>query len=169
MLQAKVNDLSTHQIEFDRGSDSQGNIDGTPFTLDKMMSKPGSYSVIHNEKSYTVEVISADASEKAYVLLINGRKYEVALKDRYDALLKSLGMDNLLNAQVKEIKAPMPGLVLDILVEPGTSVAKGDPVLILEAMKMENVLKSPTDGVVKSIPVEQGNAVEKNQVLVHFE
>jgi biotin carboxyl carrier protein len=62
----------------------------------------------------------------------------------------------------------MPGLVLKIMVEPGQEVSKGDGLLILEAMKMENIIKAPTDGVVKSIEVEQSNAVEKNQVLIKF-
>ena len=63
----------------------------------------------------------------------------------------------------------MPGLVLEILVEPGHSVNAGDPLMILEAMKMENVLKSPGQAIVKSVEVVKGAPVEKNQVLIHFE
>ena len=63
----------------------------------------------------------------------------------------------------------MPGLVLDILVEPGQTIHKGEAVLILEAMKMENIIKSPVDGTIKSIGINKGNAVEKNEILVNFE
>ena len=62
----------------------------------------------------------------------------------------------------------MPGLVLDIRVVEGDAVKKGDPILVLEAMKMENIIKSPTDGIVKKINVKKGVAVEKSQVLIHF-
>ena len=77
-------------------------------------------------------------------------------------------MDNLAAAKVNEIKAPMPGLVLDIRVAEGDEVKKGDSILVLEAMKMENIIKSPTDGIIKKINVKKGIAVEKNQVLIHF-
>jgi biotin carboxyl carrier protein len=62
----------------------------------------------------------------------------------------------------------MPGLIVDIKVEAGQEVKKGDPILILEAMKMENIIKSPGDGVVKAIKVNPRDNVEKNQVLIQF-
>ena len=62
----------------------------------------------------------------------------------------------------------MPGLVLGISINAGEKVTKGDTLLILEAMKMENVIKSPTDGVIKSIAVKKGETVEKNQVILNF-
>jgi biotin carboxyl carrier protein len=72
-------------------------------------------------------------------------------------------------SKVNEIKAPMPGLVLDIIAEVGQEVNEGDNILILEAMKMENNIKSPTTGVIKEIKCEKGAAVEKNEVLILFE
>ena len=63
----------------------------------------------------------------------------------------------------------MPGLVLSIMVEPGDSVKKGEGVMVLEAMKMENIIRTPADGIVKSIDVKKSDAVEKNQVLIKFE
>jgi biotin carboxyl carrier protein len=71
-------------------------------------------------------------------------------------------------SKVNEIKAPMPGLVLDVRVSEGEAVKKGDAIIVLEAMKMENIIKSPTDGIIKKISVKKGVAVEKNQVLIHF-
>ena len=62
----------------------------------------------------------------------------------------------------------MPGLVLKVLVSPGQEIAKGDGLFVLEAMKMENIIKSPVAAVVQSIEVETGGVVEKNQVLVRF-
>ena len=75
----------------------------------------------------------------------------------------------LSNQKESELKAPMPGKVLDIMVTAGGSVVKGDGVLVLEAMKMENVIKSPADGVIKRIAVVKNQAVEKNEVLIEFE
>jgi biotin carboxyl carrier protein len=80
-----------------------------------------------------------------------------------------MGLSTNITFQIKEIKAPMPGLVLDLEVEPGQTVSQGDVLLILEAMKMENVLKSPGDGIVKSIAVKKGDAVEKGQILIEME
>jgi biotin carboxyl carrier protein len=79
-----------------------------------------------------------------------------------------LGLDNLQSAKVAELKAPMPGLVLSILVKEGDEIKKGDNLLVLEAMKMENIIKSPADVTIKSIRIKPSDKVEKNQVLIQF-
>jgi biotin carboxyl carrier protein len=79
-----------------------------------------------------------------------------------------MGMNSSVSGILKEIKAPMPGLILDLKVAPGDLVKKGDVVLILEAMKMENSIKSPGDGIVKAVNVSLKQSVEKNQVLIQF-
>ena len=86
-----------------------------------------------------------------------------------DELLHELGMDAIASTKVNDLKAPMPGLVLDILVKEGEKINKGDTLIVLEAMKMENSLKAIADATVKKISVKKGNTVEKNQVLVHLE
>jgi biotin carboxyl carrier protein len=63
----------------------------------------------------------------------------------------------------------MPGLILEINVAVGQHVAENDPLLILEAMKMENSFLSPRDGIIKSIVVVKGQAVDKGQLLIEFE
>lgn len=170
MLKAKVNNQEKeYTIEFENRELNSGSIDGENFLLDIFKSKEGSFHVLKNNQSYNIEVVSANYEEKQMVLLVNGNKYTVNLRDKYDELLKSLGMDKLMAGKVNELKAPMPGLVLDIFVAPGSVVKKGDPVIVLEAMKMENVLKAAGDGVVKKIAVEKKQAVEKNQLLISFE
>ena len=79
-----------------------------------------------------------------------------------------MGMNSTGAGSLKEIKAPMPGLILDLKVAPGDLVKKGDVVLILEAMKIENSIKSPGDGLVKAVNVSLKQSVEKNQVLIQF-
>ncbi len=166
MLKVKVNNKTEHQVVFDNVTG--GSIDGTEFSWDIAEVKNGSFHVIKDAKSYTVEVIKADHTEKSFLVSVNGNKYQLQVKDKYDELLKSLGLDNMNASKVNEIKAPMPGLVLDLRVSEGDKVQKGDPVLVLEAMKMENIIKSPADGIIKKINVKKGIAVEKNQVLVYF-
>jgi biotin carboxyl carrier protein len=129
---------------------------------------PYQYHILYNNKSYTVDVVKVNAEEKSLVLKVNSVKYNLKLKDKYDALLHSLGMDNLATKKVNDIKAPMTGMVLNILVKEGDEVKKGDALLVLEAMKMENILKSPTDGTIKKIAAIKGVAVEKNQLLIQF-
>jgi biotin carboxyl carrier protein len=126
------------------------------------------YNLIHNHKSYNIEVLKVSAEDKTMVLRVDSKKFTVQLQDKYDLLLHSLGMDNLAAKKVNEVKAPMPGMVLKILINEGDQVKKGDALLVLEAMKMENIIKSPADGLVKKINAVQGTAVEKNQVLIQF-
>jgi biotin carboxyl carrier protein len=166
MLKVKVNNKQEHTIVLD--NETAGTIDGKEFSWDVIEIKNGSFHAIKDNKSYNVEVIKADVAEKTFLLSVNGNKYQLNVKDEFDELLKSLGLDSLNAKKVNEIKAPMPGLVLDIRVLEGDAVKKGDPILVLEAMKMENIIKSPTDGIIKKINVKKGLAVEKNQVLINF-
>ena len=169
MWKAKVNGGEAMEVSFEDKALTQGTMNGKAFELDLIQGNNGSWNLLMDKRSWTVDVLSHDKATKTVTLLVNGQKCEVELKDKFDALLAKLGMDNLAASAVQELKAPMPGLVLDIHVQPGDVVKKGDVLLILEAMKMENVLKSPSDAVIGSIAVEKGLAVEKNQVLVHFE
>ena len=67
-----------------------------------------------------------------------------------------------------DLKAPMPGLVLSVLVKPGDRVKRNDPVLVLEAMRMENLSRAPADAEVKAVLAEKGRPVEKGQPLIQF-
>ncbi|MGF1922738.1 MAG: biotin/lipoyl-containing protein [Bacteroidia bacterium] len=136
--------------------------------LDRQVLNENSAHIIYKNKSYTVEVVSFDITEKSAVVKVKGSIYRVNVEDQFDQLLKQLGMENLGTVKVQQIKAPMPGLVLSILVAEGDEVKKGDSLLVLEAMKMENMIKSPTDGIVKTIAIRQGDKVEKNEVLISF-
>lgn len=157
------------EISFDKHSTTNGSINGDAFTLDAIKVSGGKMHIIKGNTSYLAEIVAKDMDSKTVKVKVNGHIFEVSVKDQYDNLLDKLGMSNM-NAQVvNEVKAPMPGLVLSLKAKAGDSISKGDPLLVLEAMKMENVLKSPTDGIVKSIAVSEGQAVEKNQLLVSFE
>jgi acetyl/propionyl-CoA carboxylase alpha subunit len=126
------------------------------------------FHLIKNNTSYTAEVLNVNRQEKNFIIRVNGNKYTVGLKDKYDDLLKELGIDNTAAIKVKEMKAPMPGLVVEVRVSEGDLVKKGDPLLVLQAMKMENILKSPGETIIKKIHVKKDNTVEKNQLLISF-
>jgi len=130
---------------------------------------PGELSVILNNKSYVAEVIGNDVAQKTFTIRVNGNQYHIKIADKYDRLLKELGMDASASRKAGDLKAPMPGLVVDVAIEEGMDVRKGDKLIVLEAMKMENILKAAADGRVKKINVIKGNTVEKNTVLVQFQ
>jgi biotin carboxyl carrier protein len=126
------------------------------------------FTVLINNKSIDVFVLKFDKEAKTANLLVNGKKCSISASDEMDNLLKKLGMDKGTAKKMKELKAPMPGLIVKFEVAPGDTVTKDQVLVILEAMKMENVLKAQADGVVSSLEAKQGQAVEKNQVLIKF-
>lgn len=151
------------------GARHTGTINNQEYAVDMVQENANNWVITKDGKEHRVEVVNLDTDNKLAVLRINGRKYSLKLQDEFDQLLKDLGLEGMAVKKVSEIKSPMPGLVLDIIVKPGDVIKKGDPVLVLEAMKMENSIKSQTDAVVKSIEIETGVAVEKGQVLIRFE
>lgn len=165
MLKATVNGKE-YKIEPENGNPFQGLLEGIAYQLDTTGDAGSGMSVLYNNKSYTVVLLKAERETKQYSLLINGRKYEVSLKDKLDDLLAGMGLSAGAASKLNNIKAPMPGLVLNVLVAEGDTIKQGDALLVLEAMKMENIIKSPGEGVVKKISIQKGQAVEKNQVLI---
>jgi acetyl/propionyl-CoA carboxylase alpha subunit len=140
-----------------------------PFAAEIKSLGRNSFHVISENKSYAVHIEAINQSEKSAWIYVNGNKYSVQLKDRYADLLHELGMDVSQSKQVNHIIAPMPGLVVSVVVSEGQILKDGDAVVVLEAMKMENILKAAGDAVVKRIHVKKGEAVEKNVVLVELE
>ncbi|CAN5204968.1 acetyl-CoA carboxylase biotin carboxyl carrier protein subunit [soil metagenome] len=143
-------------------------LNGEPFVWDLAKLSDRTFHIIHQNRSYNAEVLELNAAEKTVSLKINGHIHQVQLKDRFDLLLEKMGMNNVASAKVNNLKAPMPGLIVGIPVQVGDVVAKGDSMLILEAMKMENLLKASGDGTVKTIHIAKGDRVEKGQVLIEF-
>jgi len=138
------------------------------FQWDLIEAHDGYFHILMNNRSCTAVVLEADFENKSFQIRVENHVFEVSLKDRFDLLAEQLGFSNTKSKKVNEIKAPMPGLVLEILVSEGQTIQKGESVLILEAMKMENVIKAAGDGIIKSITVQKGNPVEKNQVLIEL-
>lgn len=143
-------------------------VDGERLDWDVVEIGDGYFHIIYNKQSYRAEVVKADPTAKVFTIKINGTHYEVKVKDRFDLLLEKLGMNSASTGALQLIKAPMPGLIVDLKVATGDAVNAGDPLLILEAMKMENVLKASGPATVKTVKVKKGDSVEKGQVLIEF-
>jgi biotin carboxyl carrier protein len=165
MLQVTVNSR-TVDVQLDK---NEIIVNSKPFNWDMIEIKDGNFHIIYNHKSFNAEVLEANYQTKSFLIKINNTKYTVSVKDRFDILLDQLGMGNTNSAKVNDLKAPMPGLIVDVKVKVGDTVKKGDIILILEAMKMENVLKAAGEGTVKAIRISPKQNVEKNQVMIEFE
>ena len=137
-------------------------------SLDLVKTTAGDFHILQDGQAYQAELEQANFNDKTMTIKINGNKYEINIEDGYDQLVKQMGLSTVGSQKMSNVKAPMPGLVLDILVETDQAVSKGEALLILEAMKMENVLKAEGDGVVKSIEVTKGTAVDKGQIIIEM-
>ena len=168
MYTIKIKDTE-YKVDLDKKDSSKAKVNDKDFSLDVIETKPNTFNIISDNKSYNVELVDFNKLEKKMDIKINGKVFTTEILEDLDLLLKELGMDSALTAKVNEIKAPMPGLVFDIIAKVGQEVKIGDTILNLEAMKMENNIKSPTDGVIKEIKCTKGNSVEKNDILVLFE
>jgi biotin carboxyl carrier protein len=135
----------------------------------RILKQEGNALVIQfKEKVMRAELIRIDHVQKSYTLQVDGRHLEFKLETELDMLVRKMGMERSGSLKVDQIVSPMPGLVLDVLVSEGDHVSEGTPVLILEAMKMENVIKAPADVVIDKILVKKGNSVDKKSVLITF-
>jgi biotin carboxyl carrier protein len=165
MIKVKTNGGSDREIIL---SGNEFTVDGKQGTWDKIALGNNRFHVLKDNRSYRCEVLSTDRSKKTMEIRVNGNICRVEWKDRFDELLQKMGMEDKAGTKVNVIKAPMPGLVLKIIASEGMEIKQGDAVLILEAMKMENVIKSPGHGIVKAIRVKPKDPVEKGQVLVEL-
>ena len=158
LLNTKVND----KYEFEFEQDQIHNLD-----VQKTFS--GAYHLLVNDKSVTSEIVASDFLNRTYTVKINSNLYQVQISNQLDVLIKEMGLSLSANQIINEIKAPMPGMILDVMAKEGQEVKEGDNLLVLEAMKMENTIMAPRDAVIKSINVEKGKTVSKNEVLIEME
>lgn len=165
MLKIKVND----KFSFEVSSEKEVSIvNGHAINADIVRINDRTFHIIHKGRSYNAELIGINRDEKSCSIKVGTNIYSMQMTDQFDELLHQLGMDNLKAAKVSEVKAPMPGLVIRVLVTEGEEVEKGGDLFVLEAMKMENIIKAPDNVKIKSIKVKSGDKVEKNQVVIIF-
>lgn len=144
---------------------STSNVD----SLDSIMVNENTFHVLDKNSAFDVEIIHTNFLNKTISLSINGNIYDVKLEDKYDQQIKKMGLLAVTIQKLNEVKAPMPGLIVDVLVEVGQEVIEGTPLLVLSAMKMENVILAQGEGKIKSIEVKKDDAVEKGQLIIEME
>jgi biotin carboxyl carrier protein len=171
----------TYRIDTgENGAQRDITIDGTRYTIDCRQIAPlaadakdhipegGRYSIIITGQSYEVFVRQLDKPDEdgqTYEIFIAGQRFEVHVEDEREKALAGIAKAVHETGEAM-VRAPMPGLVLRVPVEPGADVTRGQTVVVLEAMKMENDLASPIVGKVKEIRVKQGQTVNQGDVLV---
>ena len=137
--------------------------------LDTQKTSDRHYHLLKDNRSFTAEIFKPDFLNRNYEIKINSNIYSVKINNDLDQLIDDMGLSLGSSQQINDIKAPMPGLILEVNVKEGDEVKEGDYLLVLEAMKMENTLTAPRDGVVKSVTVAKSDTVEKNQLLREME
>ena len=165
MMEAVVNGENAYQVALQNGV----TLNNQSYPLDIHPYGDRLFHSIHRQAGYAIELLEADYARKHFVMKVCGEVVTVQLKNDLDRLVEQLGMAQTTETVVKEVTAPMPGLIVGLAVEAGQTIKQGDSLLTLEAMKMENVIKSPVDGVVDVVRVSPGDSVEKNQLLISFE
>lgn len=158
MYKIKVN--ASHQFDINKADVE---------AIDCIETSDNTFHILQENTSINASILGSNFNKKLYTVRVNNNTYEVNINNALDQQIEALGFEVGASKKINEIKAPMPGLILEISVIEGQEVKENDALLILEAMKMENVIKSPCDGIVKSINVKQAEAVDKNSLLIEFE
>lgn len=170
MIKALFNDKTALELSKISDDGLAGEVVREAYNWDVSEISPNSWSVIDEKgNSFSIVLDEYSPDSKKYTFKIAGQAIEVTEQSEFDLLLKELGISSGGTKKLKEIKAPMPGLVLNVLVSEGQEVSEGDVIVILEAMKMENVIKSSTGARVKSIRVNKGDTIDKGGVMVTFD
>jgi biotin carboxyl carrier protein len=165
MLKIKIDKDKIFDFNIEKGTIK---LNGKDFQVDISQLAERRFHLIKDNRCFVAEVIQYDKGTKTFKIKVNGKLIELQVRDQLDLLIEKMGMSEVEGLKINDVKAPMPGLILDIKVKVGQEVELGENILILEAMKMENVIKSPRKGVIKEIKVKQGQSVEKNQILLTF-
>ena len=134
--------------------------------LDLLKLSKTEFHVIEKNKPYFIKVEKHNFSKKEYAIKINSNNYNINISNQLDILIEEMGFSLSSTIKSNDIKAPMPGLILNLNVKEGQNVIEGDTLLILEAMKMENTITAPKSGVIKSITVSKGVIVQKGELMI---
>jgi len=127
------------------------------------------FHCLKNGKKFIAEIKSISDDGKQMEIRIAGHNYQVKIQEELDQLIESMGLDQIAAGKLSSVHAPMPGMVLEVLVQPGQEIEPGADLLILEAMKMENVIQADGSGIVSNVVIEKGAAVDKGQLLIEME
>ncbi|MFZ9846656.1 MAG: acetyl-CoA carboxylase biotin carboxyl carrier protein subunit [Flavobacteriales bacterium] len=155
MLQIKVNNQEIKTLSLSSSAEVE-------------MLEPGRFLLRKDNKVFEIFLLGESEDGNEMEIQINQHYFKVNIQNELDQLLNSLGFKSSDVKKVKELKSPMPGKIVAVMVNEGDEVKPGQPLLILEAMKMENALQAISEGKVEKIMVEKGTSVNKNDILIKF-
>jgi biotin carboxyl carrier protein len=138
-------------------------------SIDMIRKSDTEFHLVKDHRSVRGQVHEADTTGKKLRVEVDGEMFDVEIKDKLDQMLEKMGFGMGKGKRISDIKAPMPGLVLKLSVTEGQEVKDGEPILVLEAMKMENSIMLHGNARIKKIHVKSGQSVEKGQVLIELE
>ncbi len=127
------------------------------------------FNLIKDHRSVNARLLESDITGKHVKIEVDGETFDIEIKDALDQMLDQMGFNSASTKHIKDVKAPMPGMVLEVSVTEGQQVKEGERLLILSAMKMENSILIHADATIKKVKVSAGQAVDKGQVLVELE
>ena len=166
-LQAEI-DGQTYPVEIRREGDRTfARFGDLEYELDVSEPEPGVYLIKHEGRVHEASIASSVKKDAPLEVELRGRRFEVLVSD--PRRLKGAGGDHAQDHGLAEIRSAMPGKVVRLLAVVGQKVEKGDGIIVVEAMKMQNEIKSPKDGVIKTVNVEEGETVNAGEVLVVIE
>lgn len=148
-------------LEYDFNDSDSENLDIVKLSESK-------FHVLQNKTSYNVAIEKTDFYLKEYIISVNSNSYQVKISNQLDVLIKEMGFHKGASKKVNDIKAPMPGIILSVLVKENQQVKEGETLLILEAMKMENAITCPKDAIIKNITISVNQTVDKGQLLIEL-
>jgi biotin carboxyl carrier protein len=159
--------MSTYNIHVDQQSFSIKTEDLSSLDLHQISTT--NFHVLKDHQAFDVKIITESFLNKTMSITVNGNNYQVKIDDEYDTMVSKMGLFEKTEAKSNNIEAPMPGYVVDIMVNAGDSIENGTPLFVLSAMKMENIILSDGKGVVKSIEVKKDESVDKGQLIIEME
>ena len=159
--------IGSDDVQVVTGKDAS--VNGVPVDIEFVKSATNSFKMRMKGVEKDADLVKLDKENKLVIVRIEGKKFAVQIKEPVDLMLDTLGINSKSTKKVNNLKAPMPGLVIKILAEQGKRYKAGDALMILEAMKMENVFKAAADVTIKAIEITERQTVEKGQILMVFE
>ena len=165
-MQAKVND-KTYEIELvsKEGNNVQISLNGKMINLDVVMSEDGFCSLLYEGRSYNAESVSH--SEGKYTITTDFKHFDIELSNPQKKYLRNRNKD--MDETQESIVSPMPGKIIKVMVEENQKVQKGDPLLVIEAMKMQSTYTAAQDAEVENVAVSEGDSVLRDQLLISFQ
>jgi biotin carboxyl carrier protein len=162
-----ITTIGEKEYEIEILADNQVSVDGVVYHVDfQSVSGQPVFTMLVDGKSYEAYIAEEDG---LWQVLMQGTLYSAEVEDEREKRLRAAAGEGASESGEFVLRAPMPGLVVSIPVNVGDEIQKGDVLIILESMKMQNELKAPRDGVVARVEVGEGESVEQRQALVSLE